>query len=219
MSDLTGRRIAVAGAGGLLGPHVVRALADGGAEVLAGDLREDALDEIRDVAADARVVDLSSDAGAQAWADALGDVDGLLHLVGGWRGGPALEDTDPADLAWLQAALFETVVHATRVFAPKLKAAGPNGRFAIVSSSVVARPTAGNAGYAAAKAAAEAWTLAFAAELKETGGTANVVVVNALTDEPGHKSFVHVGDVAAALAYVCGDGARRMKGQRLHLHA
>lgn len=216
---LEGRRIAVAGAGGLLGPHVVRTLTDHGAVVLAGDVREEGLEAVRDVAADARVADLSSDEGARAWAEAVGDVDGLLHLVGGWRGGNALEETEAADLEWLQDALFGTVVHATRAFAPKLKAAGPRGRFAIVSSSVVARPPAGNAGYAAAKAAAEAWTLTFAAELAETGGTANIVVVKALTDDPGHASFTHVSDVAMALCGLCGDGARRMNGQRVHLHA
>jgi NAD(P)-dependent dehydrogenase (short-subunit alcohol dehydrogenase family) len=217
--SLEGRRIAVAGAGGLLGPHVVRALAEQGAVVLAGDVREEALDAVRDVAAEAHVMDLSSEEGAQAWAQACGEVHGLLHLVGGWRGGTPLHETSAEDLAWLEAALFRTVVHATRAFAPALRAAGPRGRFAIVSSSVVGRPSAGNAGYAAAKAAAEAWTLTFAAELKETGGTANVVVVQALTDDPAHGSFTHVGEVAGALAWLCTDEARRMNGQRLHLHA
>jgi NAD(P)-dependent dehydrogenase (short-subunit alcohol dehydrogenase family) len=217
--SLEGTRIAVAGAGGLLGPHVVRALASRGAAVLAADRREDALDAVRELTADARVADLSSDEGAASWAAACGEVNGLVHLVGGWRGGTSVEETDLADLEWLETGLFRTVVHATRAFAPALKAAGARGRFAIVSSSVVGRPTAGNAAYAAKKAAAEAWTLALAAELKETRGTANVVVVNALTDDPGHKSFVHVGEVAEALAYLCSDAARRMTGQRLHLHA
>jgi NAD(P)-dependent dehydrogenase (short-subunit alcohol dehydrogenase family) len=213
---LEGRRIAVAGAGGLLGPRVVRALADRGAHVIAGDLREDALPE---GAAEAHAMDLSTEEGARAWAARCGEVDGLLHLVGGWRGGTPLHETSAEDLAWLDAALFRTVVHASRAFAPALRAAGPRGRFAIVSSSVVAKPSAGNAGYAAAKAAAEAWTLTFGAELKETGGTANVVVVQALTDDRDHGSFTHVDDVAGALAWLCEDGARRMNGQRLHLHA
>jgi len=126
--SLEGRRIAVAGAGGLLGPHVVRALAEQGAVVLAGDVREEALDAVRDVAAEAHVMDLSSEEGAQAWAQACGEVHGLLHLVGGWRGGTPLHETSAEDLAWLEAALFRTVVHATRAFAPALRAAGPRGR-------------------------------------------------------------------------------------------
>ncbi|HYF26694.1 MAG TPA: SDR family NAD(P)-dependent oxidoreductase [Baekduia sp.] len=215
MSALEGRRIAVAGAGGTLGPAVVHALAAQGAWVAAADRREDALAGLP--AGDARAADLSSDAGARAWAEAIGDVDGVLHLVGGWKGGQTVEDLDLADLELLEALLFRTVVHTTRAFAPKLKAAGERGRFALVSSSVVGAPTAGNAAYAATKAAAEAWTLALAAELAESGATANVVVVQALTTEP-HRSFTHVDDVAAALAFLCSDAAARMNGQRLHLH-
>lgn len=213
MRTLEGRRIAVAGAGGALGPHVVRQLKDAGAWVAVGDVREDAFDGLG--ADDATIVDLTTQAGAHGWADALGDVDGLLHLVGGWKGGTALEDTSPDELAWLDALLFRTVVHASRAFASRIKAAGPQGRFAIVSSTAAAKPSPGNAGYAAAKAAAEAWTLAFASELAEHGATANVVVVTALGTRPG---FTPVEDVAGALTWLCTEGAGHMNAQRLHLH-
>jgi NAD(P)-dependent dehydrogenase (short-subunit alcohol dehydrogenase family) len=223
---LEGRRIAVAGAGGGLGPTVVRALADAGAWVAAADRTDAHLDVVRDVAGDARAADLVTAEGAAAWADALGDVDGLLHLVGGWRGGDAIEDLDLADLELLEQLLFHSVVHTTRAFAPKLKAAGARGRFALVSSSVVAKPTAGNAAYAATKAAAEAWTLAFAAELAETEGTANVAVVTAIVTpqmraehpEKAYKTFTDAEEIAAALVYLCSDAARKMSGHRLSLH-
>jgi NAD(P)-dependent dehydrogenase (short-subunit alcohol dehydrogenase family) len=224
---LEGRRIAVAGAGGGLGPTVVRALADAGAWVAAADRTDAHLDVVRDVAGDARAADLVTAEGAQAWADALGQVDGLLHLVGGWRGGDSIEDSDLADLDLLEKLLFHSVVHTTRAFAPLLKAAGDRGRFAIVSSSVVAKPTAGNAAYAATKAAAEAWTLTLASELKPTGGTANVVVVTAIvtpqmreeSPDKAYKTFTDVAEIADALVYLSSDAARKMNGQRLHLHA
>jgi NAD(P)-dependent dehydrogenase (short-subunit alcohol dehydrogenase family) len=224
---LTGRRIAVAGAGGGLGPTVVRALADAGAWVAAADRTDAHLDAIRDVTGDARAADLVTAEGAQAWADALGEVDGVLHLVGGWRGGESIEDSDLADLELLEKLLFHSVVHTTRAFAPLLKAAGERGRFALVSSSVVARPTAGNAAYAATKAAAEAWTLTLASELAPTQGTANVVVVTAIVTpqmreanpEKAYKTFTDVDEIAEALVYVSSDAARKMNGQRLHLHA
>ena len=224
---LEGRRIAVAGAGGGLGPTVVRALADAGAWVAAADRTDAHLDVVRDVAGDARAADLVTAEGAQAWADALGEVDGLLHLVGGWRGGENIEDCDLADLELLEKLLFHSVVHTTRAFAPLLKAAGERGRFALVSSSVVAKPTAGNAAYAATKAAAEAWTLTFASELKPTEGTANVVVVTAIVTpqmraenpEKAYKTFTDVAEIADALVYLSSDQPRKMNGQRLHLHA
>jgi NAD(P)-dependent dehydrogenase (short-subunit alcohol dehydrogenase family) len=224
---LEGRRIAVAGAGGGLGPTVVRALADAGAWVAAADRTDAHLDVVRDVAGDARAADLVTAEGAQAWAQALGEVDGLLHLVGGWRGGENLEDCDLADLELLEKLLFHSVVHTTRAFAPLLKAAGERGRFALVSSSVVAKPTAGNAAYAATKAAAEAWTLTLASELKPTQGTANVVVVTAIvtpqmreeSPEKAYNTFTDVTEIADALVYLSSDQARKMNGQRLHLHA
>jgi NAD(P)-dependent dehydrogenase (short-subunit alcohol dehydrogenase family) len=223
---LEGRRIAVAGAGGGLGPHVVRALAAQGAWVAAGDLDEERLAPVRADAGDVRAIDLSSAEGAGAWASALGEVDGLLHLVGGWRGGEAIEQLDLADLELLERLLFRTVVHATRAFAPLLKAAGSRGRFGLVSSSVAVRPTPGNAAYAATKAAAEAWTLSLAAELAESEGTANIVVVNAIvtpemraaSPQKAFRTFTDAQDIADALVFVCSDASRKMNGQRLSLH-
>ena len=223
---LDGRRIAVAGAGGGLGPSVVRALAGAGAWVAAADRTDAHLDVVRDVAGDARAADLVTAEGAAEWAGALGEVDGLLHLVGGWRGGTSIEDTSLDDLAFLESLLFHSVVHTTRAFAPLLKAAGARGRFALVSSSVAAKPVAGNAAYAATKAAAEAWTLTFASELAETEGTANVAVVQAIvtpamraeSPDKAYKTFTDVDEIASALVFLCSGAARKMNGQRLSLH-
>jgi NAD(P)-dependent dehydrogenase (short-subunit alcohol dehydrogenase family) len=224
---LEGRRIAVAGAGGGLGPDVVRALVDAGAWVAAADRSKEHCAPVDGIAHHTAGVDLLTEEGAQAWAADLGQVDGVLHLVGGWRGGDAIEAMDLADLELLEGLLFHTVVHTTRAFAPLLKAAGERGRFALVSSSVVGRPTAGNAAYAATKAAAEAWTLTLAAELADTGGTANVAVVTAIVTpqmraenpDKAYKTFTDTGEIADALVYLCSDAARKMNGQRLHLHA
>jgi len=224
--DLDGRRIAVAGAGGGLGPAVVRALAGAGAWVAAADRTDGHLDVVRDVAGDARAADLVTAEGAAEWASALGSVDGLVHLVGGWRGGQSIEETSWDDLELLESLLWRSVVHTTRAFAPLLKAAGERGRFALVSSSVAARPVAGNGAYAATKAAAEAWTLTFGAELAETGGTANVVVVQAIVTpqmrdenpDKAYKTFTDVEEIAEALVFLTSDAARKMNGQRLSLH-
>lgn len=226
---LDGRVIAVAGAGGALGPAVAGALTRAGARVAACDNNPDALEAL-DVA-HACTADLASDDGAAQWAATvrgeLGQVHGLIHLVGGWRGGSPLDEAPLEDLDLLHTLLFRTVVHTTRAFAADLRAAGEQGRFALVSAAQAQRPSSGSAAYAAMKAAAEAWTLAFAAELKESGATANVVVVNALVTDPmkqanpdkAYKTFTHVDEVADTLAFLCSDAARRMSGQRLSLHA
>jgi NAD(P)-dependent dehydrogenase (short-subunit alcohol dehydrogenase family) len=227
---LDGRVVAVAGAGGALGPVVVRALAQEGTRVAACDRAEGPLERVRDVAADARVADLSTPDGAVAWrdgvVDALGEVHALLHLVGGWRGGAPLHEAPLEDLDLLEALLFRTVVHTTRAFARDLEGAGERGRFALVSAAQAQRPGAGNAAYAAMKAAAEAWTLAFAQELRDSGATANLIVINALvtpqmraeSPEKAFKTFTDAEEIAEALVFLCSDAARKMNGQRLPLH-
>jgi NAD(P)-dependent dehydrogenase (short-subunit alcohol dehydrogenase family) len=158
--------------------------------------------------------DLLNPAQAQAWADSLDRVEALVHLVGGWRGGALLDETPDEDVALLDDLLIRTVRNTTRAFAPKLREAG--GRFVLVSSKQAQDPDAKNAAYAAAKAYAEAWTLAFANDLGEHGGTANVVVVNAIGDDK--PSFTPASHLAHGIAYLLSDEGSRMNGQRLSLH-
>jgi len=151
---------------------------------------------------------------AEAWAGTLERCDALVHLVGGWRGGNVIDETPQDDIDLLDALLVRTVQNTTRAFAPKLREAG--GRFVLVSSKQAQDPDAKNAAYAATKAYAETWTLAFAKDLGEHGGTANVVVVNAIGDDK--PSFTPVAHVAAGIAYLLSDEGSRMNGKRLALH-
>jgi NAD(P)-dependent dehydrogenase (short-subunit alcohol dehydrogenase family) len=114
----------------------------------------------------------------------FGPIDGLIHLVGGWRGGKGIPGQSDEDWEFLQRNVITTLRNTSRTFYPDL-AASPAGRLAIVSSTSVTRPTAGNANYAAVKAAAEAWVQAvadgFAAD--ESQAAAVVLAVKALVDE------------------------------------
>jgi NADP-dependent 3-hydroxy acid dehydrogenase YdfG len=235
MTSLEGRVLAIAGAAGSLGPTVARRLAaDGASLALTGRAQErlDALAGDLDLPAerlDTRVVDLLDEEAANAWPPALrerfGHVDGLLHLVGGWRGGEPLATAPLPDYAWLHDLLVRTVQHSTRAFYDDI-AASEHGRFVLVSSSQAQRPSGTNAAYAATKAAAEAWTLALANSLEGSAATANILVVNAILtpamreQDPGkeHPSFTPVDDIAEAIAFLCSDAAARMNGKRLALY-
>ena len=228
------RVIAIAGAGGGLGPLVVQRLAEDGAIVAGTDRDQAALDGIAsdlDLPPerwDGRAVDLLDEEAARAWCAALverfGRVDGLVHLVGGWRGGEPLHEAPLSDWEFLHDLLVRTVQHTTRAFHDQL-AASARGRFVLVSAKQAQAPTNTNAAYAAAKAAAEAWTLAFADGFEPGGATANVVVVEAiLTPRMREESpdeifptFTPAEDVAAAVAFLCSDAAKTMNGQRLPL--
>ncbi|MGH3077250.1 MAG: SDR family NAD(P)-dependent oxidoreductase [Gaiellaceae bacterium] len=229
--SLEGRVIAIAGAGGTLGPTVVRRLAPTGARLALAGRDVAALDALASEAgadADTSSVDLLDAGAARAWADGvaerLGGVDALLHLVGGWRGGKPIEESAPEDWSFLSSLLIDTLQNVTQAFVPHLLASG-RGRFAIVGAGQAQSPTNTNAAYAAAKAAAEAWTLSLADRFRGTGATANIVVVGSIvspemrTESPDKdfSTFTPAESIAEALAFLCSDAAGPMNGQRLTL--
>jgi NAD(P)-dependent dehydrogenase (short-subunit alcohol dehydrogenase family) len=233
MEDLADRVIAIAGVGGGLGPLVAKELAGRGATVAGTDRSEEALAALEaDLGLgerwDGRAVDLLDEEGVRGWCAALveryGRVDGVVHLVGGWRGGVPLHKEPLEDWELLHDLLIRTVQHTTRAFHDQI-AASPHGRFVLVSAKQAQAPSNGNAAYAAAKAAAEAWTLAFADGFEPGGATANIVVVDAILtprmreEDPDKEfpTFTPAEDLAAAIGFVCSDAAAKMNGQRLPL--
>jgi len=228
------RVIAVAGVGGGLGPVVAERLAAEGAIVAGTDRDQAPLDSLAtDLGLpperwDGRAVDLLDEDATRAWCAALverfGRVDGLVHLVGGWRGGEPLHEAPLGDWDFLHDLLIRTVQHTTRAFHDQL-VAGEQGRFVLVSAKQAQNPTNANAAYAAAKAAAEAWTLALADGFEPGGATANIVVVDAILtprmreENPGKQfpTFTPAEDIAEAIAYLCSDAAAKMNGQRFAL--
>ena len=213
---------------------MARVLADAGWSLALGERDEARLQAVVDELGlpddrvHAQVVDLLDLDNARAWADAaaakLGGVHALVHLVGGWRGGEPIATAPVADDDFLHDVLVRSVQLTSRAFLPQLVEHA--GRFVLVSSPQAERPSATNAAYGAAKAAAEAWTLALANELSGAGGTANIVRVNAIVtpqmrlDSPDRpfKSFTDAGEIAQAIEFLLSDAGRKMNGQRLSLH-
>jgi NAD(P)-dependent dehydrogenase (short-subunit alcohol dehydrogenase family) len=234
MSSLDGRVISIAGVGGGLGPLVAAELASAGATVAGTDRNPDLLDSLAGELGipverwDGRAVDLLDEVAVGEWCATLverfGRVDGLVHLVGGWRGGQPLHEEPLSDWELLHDLLIRTVQHTTRAFHGQL-AASEHGRFVLVSAKQAQKPSNSNAAYAAAKAAAEAWTLAYADGFEPGGATANIVVVEAILtprmreENPGKEfpTFTPAEHLAEAIAFVCSDAAAQMNGQRLRL--
>src|SRR5438552_1364090 len=235
MSELNDRVVAIAGASGGLGPSVAKRLAAGGARIAGVDRAVEHLEALRaelglpDDRFDARVVDLLDEQAAHEWAvdlrERFGRVDALLHLVGGWRGGQPLAEAPLADYEWLHDLLVRTVQHTTRAFHNAL-VESDHGRFVLVSSSQAQNPEGTNAAYAAAKPAAESWTLALADSFKDSAATANIIVVNAIltprmrqeSPDKDYPTFTSAEQIAEAIAFVCSDAAAKMNGKRLSLH-
>ncbi|MFJ4222858.1 SDR family NAD(P)-dependent oxidoreductase [Microbacterium sp. NPDC089695] len=154
------RTIVLAGATSASGLAVASALIEAGARVVATGRSADRLAPLRELGAEIEVADATSLSSMSDLAARLGAVDAVVPLVGGWRGGGGLAGQSDDDFAALLPAL-EAVRATSRAFDALLRAADA-GRFAIVSSTAVARPLAGGANYAAVKMASEAWARAVA---------------------------------------------------------
>jgi NADP-dependent 3-hydroxy acid dehydrogenase YdfG len=170
----------VVGAPSTSGEAVSRSLVTAGATVLAVGTRPEALDALAAAVpgVDTRVCDLSDRDAVAELAMRIhlkfGAIDGLIHLVGGWRGGGGIAGQSDEDWDFLERG-FRTLRNTTRVFYDDL-VASPVGRLAIVSSTAVDAPYAGGANYAAAKAAADAWTRAVAQGFAKAAPNAAAVV-------------------------------------------
>ncbi|TFC15702.1 SDR family NAD(P)-dependent oxidoreductase [Cryobacterium algoritolerans] len=180
-STVAGRIVLVAGATSAAGLAVVSALTRAGAGVIAVGSNAERLRALR-AAAPAAVTyqcDLADFAAVTGLAAVVhaehGPIDGLIHLVGGWRGGGGLAGQGDDDWDFLHRNVVTTLRNTTRAFNADLLAS-PAGRLAIVSSVSVDNPVAGGANYAAAKAAAETWTRAVGQGFRKAAAPAAAVV-------------------------------------------
>ncbi|MEU6403386.1 SDR family oxidoreductase [Streptomyces sp. NPDC046985] len=239
---LSGAVIAVAGAGGPAGRATLLRLAEAGATVIGADNDPERLSEAVDAARYASggasvigdTVDLLDLQSTRDWAAHIekdfGRVDGLVHLVGGWRGSETFTKTSLDDWDFLELLLIRTVQHTSLAFHEALQRS-ERGRYLLISAAGASAPTAGNAAYASAKAAAEAWTLAMADYFRKAGGpdgptsAAAILVVKALVhdamraDRPNAKfaGFTDVKDLAEGIADVWDESAAEVNGKRLWL--
>jgi NAD(P)-dependent dehydrogenase (short-subunit alcohol dehydrogenase family) len=234
-----GRIVAISGAAGGLGPSVVRAFSEAGAILAVAGRDEGKLGRMLDeagVPAERRLatsVDLSELSEARRWAEAIrgafGRVDVVLHLVGGYKSGTSIEEITTEDWSSLQQMLVITTLNVVRAFAIPLRTGGW-GRFVGVTSPKAQAPTAKSALYAMGKAASDALVLALADELRGTGATANLVVVDAIdtpearqapgtgvVDKKAYGKTTPAEEIAAAMLFLCSAEAATINGVRLPL--
>ncbi|MFH8252203.1 SDR family NAD(P)-dependent oxidoreductase [Microbacterium sp. B2969] len=163
---LHGRLVLLSGGTSAVGAVAARTLLDRGARVIVAGRDPDKIAELAEALPRlmTQTCDLTDETSVRGLAERthsmVGRLDGVLHLVGGWRGGGGLAGQSDDDYRFLERSLT-SLRHVTRTFDDDLRASAA-GRFAMVSSTAVARPLASGANYAAIKAASEAWTRAVA---------------------------------------------------------
>lgn len=180
-TGVTGRTVLIAGATSAAGLAVCSELAASGARVLAVGSNDERIARLVGSVPDAvgLVTDLADFGQVSALGERIhadhGPIDGLVHLVGGWRGGGGLAAQSDEDWEFLHRRVLTTLRNTTRVFVDDLHASSA-GRLIIVSSTSVDHPAPGGANYAAAKAAAEAWVRAIATGFEKSAPAASATI-------------------------------------------
>lgn len=235
----------VTGSGGMIAGAVARGIAAEGGRVVLVDRREDTAGrfavEVEELGGEAVAVvaDLTTDEGAARAVDAAverwGRLDALVNVAGGIKGpihNPFWEMTDEQ---WRRtvATNLDTVYHCCRRVIPVMMAQRSGRIVNIVSTSWAGSPD--HAHYAAAKAAVVALTRSLATQLGPHQVTVNAVAPGGtLTDAarlpgfPSPEQWTSMNplgrpntpeDVAAAVLFLLGEGARNVSGQLLTVAA
>lgn len=225
-SSTRGRVIIITGATGALGSKTAHAFGARGHSLVLLDNDQAKLDSlVRDLNLSAErlyasVVDLRDEQAVRATAEAVsarfGGVHALIHLVGGWLGGKTLAEVSADDLSSMLGQHVWTTFHLFRSFSPLLTRS-KWGRVITISPSTVSNPPVKRGVYTAAKAAQENLMLTLAAELKDSGVTANIIQVYAIDVENTGKGTTP-DEIVAAMLYLFSEEASKINGARIPLY-
>lgn len=171
MTDLTGRRALITGAGSGIGEAIARAFASAGAEVTVADRDEDAVHRLsRDIDGKPWVVDLSDTAALvhlKLDTDILVNNAGVQHVT-------RIEDFDPVHFSFMVRLMLEAPFLLIRAVLPGMYQRG-FGRIINISSVHGFRASAYKAAYVAAKHGLEGISRVAALEGGPRGVTSNCI--------------------------------------------
>lgn len=154
-----------------------------------------------------------------AFAD-VGEIYGLVHLVGGWTGGSVREMSLET---WSKMLAMNTTTAFLAARAALARMTRP-GRIIVVSSIATLHPTGGSAAYTVAKSALNALVQVLAAEERKNGITANAVLPDSLATpamlkEGDAAKLVPLERVSALIAFLLSDEAAGTSGALIPIRA
>jgi len=219
---MTGKIALVTGANGGLGTHVTKAFLDTGASVvgLAPRIQQSDFSHANFTALAAEI---SSLADARKAADSVisrfGRIDVLAHLVGGFAGGSSVAETDDATFQRMLDMNLASAFHMLRAVIPHMRKVGA-GRIIAIVSRAAEDPGPGVGAYSASKAAVVSLIRTVAAENKDAGITANVILPGTMDtpanrkDMPGAdvSKWVQPASVASLILWLAGDAGKDVTG-------
>lgn len=191
--DLTGKTALITGANGGLGNTVTRAFLDAGARVfgVSRSIRED---EFGDPRFTGIAAELTSAESAAAIVSRAGQVDVLVHLVGGFAGGTSVADTPVDTLDKMLQVNLRTAYLMAQAVLPGMQRRG-TGCILAIGSRAASQPVGTLTAYAASKAALSAVIRGIAVENRAAGITANLVTPGTI-DTPANRKAMPDADPA-----------------------
>lgn len=238
MPEFTGKTVLITGASGNLGRAVNHAFASRGANLVLADRDAARLQqEGHALEGDfpglgwlAQVADLSQPASVDALlaasAERFGQVDILVHTVGGFAMGPKVADGDLDGLR----SMFE--LNVTPLFLTAGRAArhmldhGIKGHIVVVLARSGLKGSAGQSAYTASKAAAQRVMESLALEVRDQGIHVNAVLPSTI-DTPRNREdmpkadfskWVPPADIAEAIVFLASEAANALYGVSLETY-
>lgn len=225
---LEDRVMLVTGASGGLGKAVVRAVAEAGAKVVATGRRLEAIESLLEELglSDERALALSSDAtDVESLAtlrdgalERFGQVDGLVNIAGGYKGGSVLE-TELELWEFVLALNARSVLLTCQAIVPSMVERG-YGKVVNVGAKHGLHGHKRNAAYASAKSAVLRLTESLSEEVKASGVNVNAVLPSTIDTDANRKAFpkadygkwVAAEKLAAVIGFLLSDDASAIHG-------
>ncbi|WP_066360446.1 SDR family NAD(P)-dependent oxidoreductase [Herbidospora mongoliensis] len=194
--QLTGKRALVTGSTSGLGEEIARTLAKEGATVIVHGRDEARANAVaKEIGGTIALGDLSTDAGADAVAEAAGEIDILVNNLGVFDASLTWDNVSADDWNAIYNVNVTTGVRMIKKFVPGMKSRGW-GRVIQISSVLGAQPMDTQPHYAATNAARDNLAASLARELKDSGVTSNAVAAGGILTPSSKAHLVKVGQQA-----------------------
>ena len=212
----------ITGANGGLGTSVTRTFLQQGARVIGGSLRITAAN-FPEPNFEALTVDFSRldeiRRGVAKIIERYGQLDVLVHVLGGFAGGPSVAET--TDEMWLQMQNINlnSAFHVFRECIPHLRKSKA-GKLIAIGSLTAAQPHANLGAYVVFKSALATLVQTIALENADAGLAANVILPGTMDTPANRKSmpdadfskWLNTQDVADLVLSLASENARHLTG-------
>jgi NAD(P)-dependent dehydrogenase (short-subunit alcohol dehydrogenase family) len=230
--NVEGKVVLITGADGALGRAVTRAFAGRGANLALTDYRAEGLRESFADLDDALLVggiDVTDPAAVERLVEAVverwGRIDVLVNIVGTWRGGQPVHETEIETWDFLMNLNARSAFLVSRAVVPHMIEAG-TGKVVSVAAKTGLEGRANVAAYSASKSAVIRLTEAMSDELKDDGINVNCVLPSIIDTPPNREAmpkadyarWVAPEALADVIVFLSSDAARAIHGAAIPVY-